>query len=236
MTRSTLLRVLVVLALFGAILAAYRVLPVQQVLTDFLQWVEGYGVWGPVLVAVAYVPATVLLVPGSLLTLGAGAVFGVVRGLVAVSAGSTVGAACSFLIGRTLARGWVERKVAGNPKFQAIDAAVAQQGFKIVFLLRLSPLFPFTLLNYALGLTRVPFRTYLLASWIGMLPGTLMYVYLGNAIGEVANLSAERGERSTTEQVFFYAGLAATVLVTVLITHAARRALTAAVPQEGAHD
>src|SRR5262249_61840093 len=141
--------------------------------------------WGRGLRARASLPATVFAVPGSLITLGAGAAFGLIRGTLAVSAGSTLGAAAAFLLGRTLARGWVEHKVANKPRFRALDQAIGAEGFKIVLLLRLSPVFPFNVLNYALGLTRVSFRSYLVASWIGMLPGTVMYVYLGAALGSL---------------------------------------------------
>jgi uncharacterized membrane protein YdjX (TVP38/TMEM64 family) len=227
MSRSTLLRLFGLAVLVAIIAAAYQF---RDEVPRLLQWLEDLGPWGPVLLAAAYVPATVLAVPGSLITLGAGAAFGVVPGTVAVSVGSTLGAAAAFLIGRTLARGWVERKVAGNPRFRAIDQAIGREGFKIVLLLRLSPVFPFNLLNYALGLTSVSFRSYLLASWIGMLPATVMYVYLGSALGSLARVADGRGERSPAEKGLFYGGLAATVVVTILITRLARRALSAAVP------
>lgn len=231
MPRSARLRLLLLLGLAVAFVTASYFLPVRAWLTEFLAQVEELGPWGPVLVAILYVPATVLLVPGSLLTMGAGAVFGVAVGTVAVSAGSTAGAAAAFLLGRTLARGWVEGKVAGNPRFAALDQAVAEQGFKIVLLLRLSPVFPFTLLNYALGLTKVSFRTYLLASWIGMLPGTILYVYLGSAIGSVATLAEDPGQAGSGPRIFFWLGLAVTAGVTVFITRLARRALAQAAPR-----
>lgn len=226
MSRATILRLLALLLLVSAAVLAIFVFPVREWMAQLVAWVQQLGPWGPVLLAAAYVPAAVLLVPGSLMTIGAGAAFGVVVGLVAVSAGSTLGAAAAFLLGRTLARGWVESKVAGNARFAALDRAIGEQGFKIVLLLRLSPVFPYTLLNYVLGLTRVRFRTYLLASWIGMLPGGLMYVYLGSALGTLWSPGSEPVER-----VFFWVGLAVTVVATFVITRTARKALTAAVPQ-----
>src|SRR5690606_28498352 len=113
---------------------------------------------------------TVLLIPGSALTLGAGALFGVFWGTVYASTGATLGATCAFLIGRYLARDWVAARIARRPAFVAIDRAVAEEGWKIVGLTRLSPIFPFVLLNYAFGLTRVSLRDYVFASWLGMLP------------------------------------------------------------------
>ena len=166
-----------------------------------------------------YVLACVCFVPGSVLTLGGGALFGVAWGSVYVSIGATAGATAAFLVGRYLARDWVARKIEGNKAFSAIDRAVAEEGWKIVLLTRLSPIFPFSLLNYALGLTRVPLRHYVLASWIGMIPGTIMYVYIGSLA------RASTGETSTAQWILRGVGLVATILVTVLLTRIARRAL-----------
>ncbi len=200
-------------------------MPDRNTLTWFLHWVQGIGFWGAVLFAAAYVPAAVLFVPGSLLTLSAGFVFGVVKGTLVVSAGSTAGAAAAFLVARTVARDWVSRRIAGRPKLAAIGRAVAKEDFKLVLLTRLSPVLPFNVLNYAFGLTSARFGKYLLASWIGMLPGTLMYVYLGSAAKSVASLLSHETPRSTGQQALFVLGLAATVAAVVVITRAARRAL-----------
>lgn len=186
-----------------------------------LDSIADLGPWGPVLFIAIYVLCTVFLVPGSVLTLGAGAIFGVVWGSVYVSLGSTLGATAAFLVGRYLARDWVAKKIEGNAKFAAIDRAVANEGWKIVGLTRLSPVFPFTLLNYAFGLTRVKLRDYVLSSWIGMMPGTVMYVYLGS----LARAGASAEKKSPAEWALYGVGLAATIVVTVLITRVARRAL-----------
>src|SRR5258705_10068272 len=147
---------------------------IRDTLASFLNWVQGLGPWGAVLFAAAYVPAAVLLVPGSLLTLGAGFVFGLAKGTIVVSLGSTAGAAAAFLVARTAAHDWVARRTAGWPRLAAIGRAVEIDGFKIVLLTRLSPALPFNLVNYVFGLTAVPFKTYVVASWIGMLPATIM--------------------------------------------------------------
>jgi uncharacterized membrane protein YdjX (TVP38/TMEM64 family) len=176
--------------------------------------------------------ATVLLMPASVLTLGAGFAWGPVYGSLLVVVASNLGALAAFLLGRTALREQVARRIAGQPRFAAVDAAVAERGFRVVLLLRLSPLFPFNLLNYALGLTRVRPRDYVLASFLGMLPGTVLYVYLGSLVTSVAQLS--RGERpaaGTSGHVLFWGGLAATVLVTVYVTRLARRALAATLPE-----
>lgn len=229
------LRVAAILLLVGAIALSLFVLPIREYLARFLEWVRGIGLAGAAVLAAAYIPASILFFPGSILTLGAGFVFGVPVGTVAVSIGSTLGAAAAFLIGRTLAHQWIEAKVARNPRFRALGQAVEKQGFKIVLLSRLSPVFPFNLLNYAFGITTVSFRDYFLGSWIGMLPGTVMYVYLGSAAQSLAAAAAGKTEGGSGERWFFFLGLAATVVVTVFITRIARRALREAgdLPENG---
>ncbi len=185
-----------------------------------LDWVAAQGIWAPVLFVLVYAGAAVAFVPGSLLTLSAGAIFGVVNGTVLVSVGSTLAAAISFLLGRFALRGWIEMKLAHKPVFKTIDEAVAREGWKMVLLLRLSPVFPFALLNYGLGLTRIGFWPAVLASWIGMLPATILYVYLGSIA------RAASGETTTAQKVLYGVGLLATLIVTIWITKIAKRALS----------
>ncbi len=215
-----------------ALLAAFKFLPINDWIQTLLTTIGGMGPLGPVLLAGTYVIACVLFIPGSLLTLGSGFLFGVVTGTIAVSIGSTLGAAAAFLVGRLLARGWIEGKVAGNEKFRAIDEAVGREGFKIVLLTRLSPVFPFNLLNYAYGVTKVKFRDYFFASWIGMLPGTLMYVYLGGAVKSISDLAAGNIEGGSGRQILFGIGLLATIVVTVYVTRISRKALNEAIENE----
>ena len=229
MKTATILRIVVAVLLLAAILTGFTIFPVKDYLARLLQATESVGPWGPVLLAGAFVVACVLFVPGSIITLGAGFLFGIVRGTIAVSVGSVLGATAAFLIGRTLLRGWIEKRIAAYPRFQAIDRAVGREGFKIVFLVRLSPVFPFNLLNYALGLTNVRLWQYVLASWIGMLPGTLMYVYLGSALKSLADVAAGAPKGGTPQTAFFVAGLVMTVIATVVVTRVARRALSEAV-------
>lgn len=196
----------------------------------FSRWVEGLGALGPVVFVLGYAVATVAFLPGSLLTLAGGAIFGLGWGTLWVFLGALLGSSLAFLVARYGARAAIERKVQGNPKFAAIDKAVGTQGRKIVFLLRLSPVFPFNLLNYALGLTRVRFIDYLVAG-AGMLPGTLLYVYYGKVLGDVAALAGGVGpKRGVWDYVLLGVGLVATVAVTVVVTRLARRAL-----RESAH-
>lgn len=191
----------------------------------FAQWVQGLGAWGPLAFIAGYVVATVAFIPGSLLTLAAGAIFGVPRGVAYVLAGATLGSIAAFLVSRYVARRAIERRVAGNARFAAIDQAIGAQGRRIVLLLRLSPVVPFTLLNYALGLTQVRLADYATAS-VGMLPGTLLYVYYGKLAGDLAALAGGAAPPRGPE---YYAvlglGLAATIAVTTIVTRTARRAL-----------
>jgi uncharacterized membrane protein YdjX (TVP38/TMEM64 family) len=218
--------------LVGVLYAASRLLPIKDYLVSLLQWADGLGVWGPVVVVASYVVACVLLLPGSVLTLGAGFLFGVLEGTITVSIGSTLGACAAFLVGRTVARGWVERKVSGDPRFAAIDRAVGGQGFKIVLLTRLSPIFPFNLQNYGYGLTQVRFWDYALASWIGMVPGTVMFVYFGAAAGSLAEVAAGQVEGGAAQRIFFWVGLVVTLCVAAVVTRIARRALRQAMAEE----
>lgn len=206
-------------------------LPVKDWLIRGLEWTQGLGIWGPVFVIAFYIVACVLLLPGSIITLGAGFIFKVVIGTITVSIGSTLGACAAFWVGRTLARKWIAGQVAQNKKFAAIDEAVAQQGFKIVLLTRLSPIFPFNMLNYAFGLTKISFWKYALGSWIGMMPGTVMYVYFGAGLRSLADVASGQVEKGAAGKIFFWLGLAATMVVTIFITRLARNALKQAVPQ-----
>src|SRR5213082_4217303 len=212
--------VLYAAAAIGIVLAL-KYFHVQDLLKEALDWIGKLGPWGPVIFVGIYIVATVFFIPGSVLTLGAGAVFGVGLGSVCVSISATLGATAAFLVGRYLARDAIARKIEKNEKFAAIDRAVADEGWKIVFLTRLSPVFPFTLLNYAFGLTRVKLSHYVLASWLGMIPGTVMYVYLGSLV----NIGVGHRQRTIGEWVLYGVGLLATVVVTVFVTRLARRAL-----------
>lgn len=191
----------------------------------FANWVESQGPLGPVVFILGYAVGTVAAAPGAVLTMLGGAVFGLGWGTLWVFCGATLGSAAAFLIARYVARDMVEKKIEGNPKFAAIDRAVGRQGRKIVFLLRLTPVFPFSLGNYALGLTRVRFADYLLAAF-GTLPGTFLYVYYGKAIGDIAAVvSGTEVEKGTGYWVLMGFGLAATIAVTIVVTRIAMKAL-----------
>jgi uncharacterized membrane protein YdjX (TVP38/TMEM64 family) len=226
--RSTpLLGVLKVLAaIVGVMILIWLGRQLGSYVPQFASWVESLGVWGSLVFIAGYTIATIAFIPGSLLTLAAGAIFGLVRGTILVFFGASFGAAGAFLVARYVARGWVEAKIESKPRFQTIDRAVAEQGRKIVFLLRLSPIFPFNLLNYALGLTKVRFGDYLIAC-LGMIPGSFLYVYYGKALGSLAAVAGgAQTERDAGYWVVLSLGLLATVVVTALVTRIARRALS----------
>ena len=220
-------RLIALLVSVIALFLAMRFLPVQQWLKSFNDWVGQMGVVGVFIFIGVYVLATVLLAPGSILTIGAGFAFGLWKGFLAVSVGATLGASLAFLIGRFIARDKVEAIARQNETFREIDNAIGEEGAKLIFLLRLSPVIPFNLSNYFYGLTAVRFWPYALASWIGMMPGAFLYVYIGTA-GRAAVLAAAGGEaikRSWQYWTFLSVGLAATIAVTFWVTKIARSSL-----------
>jgi uncharacterized membrane protein YdjX (TVP38/TMEM64 family) len=196
-------------------------------LPAFAAWVQGHGARGALAFVAVYALATVAFVPGSLLTLAAGAIFGVAAGTAYVFAGAVLGSSAAFLVARYLARPLVERRVRRDPRFERIDRAVERDGRRITFLLRLSPVLPYNLLNYALGLTRVRFGDYVVAS-LGMLPATVLYVYSGRVAGDLAAVAGGgAAPRGAGGYLVLGVGLAATVAVAVWVTRIARRALRA---------
>lgn len=206
------------------VLVLGRLLPLADWVGQAVGLARGAGPWGAVGYAAVYALAVVLGIPGSALTLGAGVAWGPFGGFAVVWPGAVVGAIASFLLGRTALRERVARRVAGVPVLRALDDALAREGGRVTLLLRLSPLVPFGILNYALGVTRVPFVAYTWATAIGIVPGTLLYAWLGAAAGEVGLGS---GEQPAAQRVLFVVGLLATLAATVLVTRSARRALEA---------
>jgi uncharacterized membrane protein YdjX (TVP38/TMEM64 family) len=226
--------VLVAAVVLGGVALLFGGPRVAAQLPELTRMIASAGFWGPVLFVTAYAVATVCLIPGSLLTLAAGALFGLVQGATVVFLGAMLGSSLAFLASRYVARTSVEARLARHPRFAAVDRAIAQDGRRIVFLLRLSPIFPFALLNYALGLTRVRFIDYV-AAGVGMLPGTILYVYYGKLVGDVASLaSGAVVSRGAAYWGVLLLGLTATVLATALVTRRARAALQAATDERAA--
>lgn len=241
----TLLLLLIPLACTGSspLLAQDQAVPLQQGLSllgqlqshlvTLLTWIDSLGAVAPLAFILLYIGVTLAFLPASVVTLGAGVVFGVVKGSLLVLVGAMLGAIGAFLVGRYLARDWVARRIASNSQFQAIDNAIGREGRKVIFLLRLSPLFPFNLLNYGLGLTKISLRDYILGT-VGIIPGTVMYVYLGSLIGNLAMIGAKTvpadSDITNLQWGLRLVGLGATIAVTLYVTQIARKALRETIP------
>ena len=226
-SKSALGRIAALTLIIIALFLAMRFLPVRQWLRNFNDWVGQMGAAGIFIFIAVYAVATVLMAPGSILTIGAGFAFGLWKGFLAVSAGATLGASLAFLVARFIARDKIEAIAKRNETFRKIDNAIGEKGAKLIFLLRLSPVIPFNLSNYFYGLTAVKFWPYVVASWIGMMPGTFLYVYIG-AASKAAVAAAAGGEavkHSWHYWTFLSVGLFATIIVTIWVTKIARDAL-----------
>jgi len=215
-------RVAAVVVVIGGLFAAWWLLPLTAWIESFRDWVAQQGLWGHVIFAAVYAVATVALAPGALLTLAAGVAFGL-QGFPTVVVGATIGAGLSFLVGRYLARSWVERQIERSRVFLAIDKAIEADGWKIVGLMRLSPLVPFNLQNYFFGVTKVGFWPYLITTFFGIMPGALLYVWIGS-LGAAAG-TGSGGEAGLYKTIAYVVGLAATALVTYIVSRKAREKL-----------
>jgi uncharacterized membrane protein YdjX (TVP38/TMEM64 family) len=215
-----------VLLLVAVVLAA-RFFPLSLWLNSFLEWVRALGFIGALLYFFVYVLGTVLFVPGTALTLGSGLLFGVLWGTLLVSLASVLGATLAFLIARSFGREWTRKRIERYPRFNIIDRAIGENGFKLVLLMRLQPVFlPFAILNYALGLTRVRLRDYVLASWIGMLPATTLYVYIGTSLKNISDLvQGKSPSGSHWQQLLFWGGLVLAGVLVFVFTRIAKQAL-----------
>jgi pyruvate/2-oxoglutarate dehydrogenase complex dihydrolipoamide dehydrogenase (E3) component/uncharacterized membrane protein YdjX (TVP38/TMEM64 family) len=225
-------RFVILVGLIVGVAVGFLFLPVRQWFMQFESYVQSLGAVGPIVVVLAYVICTVFFIPGSAITIGSGTLFGLKTGFFVVVVGANLGALCSFLLARTFLRERVARWAEGNPKFRSLDQAIGQQGFKMVLLTRLSPIFPFVLLNYFLGLTAVRTTSYVLANLLGMLPATFLFVYIGAAARDAitGQMAASAG---LLQQVLKYVGLLATVGVVVMVTRIARKALREAEAAQG---
>ncbi|XP_031263760.1 uncharacterized protein LOC116121993 [Pistacia vera] len=219
-------RIALLLLLLAAICIACVSLPIEKILKEFLLWIkQDLGPWGPVVMTAAYIPLAIFAIPASILTLGGGYLYGLPIGFIIDSVGGTVGATAAFLIGRTFGRSYVISKLKNYPKFQAVTMAIQNSGFKIVFLLRLVPLLPFTILNYLLSVTPVHIGKYMLASWLGMMPSTSALVYVGTTLKDLSDVTHGWNEISTTRWVLMALGLMISVILIVYITKVAKASL-----------
>nr|AFK46984.1 unknown [Medicago truncatula] len=225
-------RITLLLLLLLAVIVACFTLPIEKIMKDFLLWVDrDLGAWGPLVLAVAYIPLTVLAVPASVLTLGGGYLFGLPVGFVADSIGATVGAGAAFLLGRTIGRPFVVSRLKDYPKFKSVAIAIRRSGFKIVLLLRLVPLLPFNMLNYLLSVTPVSLVEYMLASWLGMMPITLALVYVGTTLKDLSDVTHGWNEFSKSRWAFIIIGLIVSVVLMICVTKVAKFALDKALAE-----
>jgi pyruvate/2-oxoglutarate dehydrogenase complex dihydrolipoamide dehydrogenase (E3) component/uncharacterized membrane protein YdjX (TVP38/TMEM64 family) len=217
-------RMILAALIVGALFFGFLFLPIREWFVHLEKYVQSLGAIGPVVMVLAYVLCTVLFIPGSALTIGSGTLFGLSTGFLVVLLGANLGAFGSFLLARTFLREKVAAWAAGNPKFRSLDQAIGRQGFKMVLLTRLSPVFPFVLLNYLLGLTAVRPGAYVLANFMGMLPATFLFVYIGAAARDALTAQAS-SSADLYQQILKYVGLLATVAVVIVVTRIARKAL-----------
>ncbi len=224
---KTRTKVLIFSLLVIAVILGAKFFPLSLWLNHFLEWVRILGFWGALLYFFVYVAGTVLFVPGTALTLGSGLLFGLLWGTLLVSLASVSGATIAFLIARSFGREWTRRRIERYPKFKIMDRAIGENGFKLVLLMRLQPVFlPFAILNYALGLTRVRLRDYVLASWIGMLPATTLYVYVGTSVKSISDLVQGRVPPADHwHQLLFWGGLVLSAVLVAIFARIAKQAL-----------
>lgn len=236
-TWSSAARAFLFLVLLSVFAFACYSLPVEKILKNFLLWIkEELGPWGPLVLALAYIPLTVFAVPASVLTLGGGYLFGLPLGFVADSIGATLGATAAFLVGKTIGRSYVISKLKKYPKFQAIAIAIQRSGFKIVLLLRFVPLLPFNVLNYLLSVTPVRLWEYMLATWLGMMPITFVFVYIGTTLKDLSDVTHGWHEISKTRWIFIASGLMISVIMIIYIIKVAKASLEKALAENGEID
>jgi len=229
---GTWIRIAILLLAIIAIVVAVVVFKVQRYLPAFLELIAKLGIWGKIIFVVVYIVATVCFIPGSALTLGGGFLFGLYWGIFLVWVGATTGCTLAFLLGRTALRSWIEKKVDQYPAFKAVDAAIAAQGWKIVLLVRLAPILPFNLLNYGLALTKISLLHYVLASAVGMLPGTALYVYIGSLAKDLSQAAAGGLVKPVQQIVIWVVSGVIIIVVVVFVTIIAKRAINKALAEQ----
>lgn len=228
--RNTL-RVILLVAFVSLVAYLVKITDARHLLRVSLMRISDLGPSAPFWFIIIYIIACLTFFPGFILTMGAGILFGIARGTLYVSIGATIGAACAFLLSRHVARDWVIRRFSRNPQFRAIDDAVAADGWKIVGLIRLSPVFPFIPMNFIFGVTKIPFWHFFFATWGGIIPVCVLFVYLGSLLGDIAALGTQPIAAGKTKWILSGIGIGTTLIVTFFITRIARRALASRLPE-----
>ena len=213
---------IILAALIAIFAAAYIYLPISEWLTAFQDWVQGFGALGWAIFIAVYAITSFVLIPGSILTLGAGVAYGL-WAFPLVVAGAVLASAMSFLAARYVFHDRVQEKVAQYPRFKAVNEAIRDEGWKVVLLLRLSPALPFSLQNWFLGLMPVGFWPAQIATLFGIMPGTLLYIWVASLGGEAAAGGA--ADASLLRYAVLGIGLLATLVVTIVVTRKAQQKL-----------
>ncbi len=228
------LRIALAAGLLAIIVAGLVLLPVQQYLKAFLEWIGRLGPWAPPFLVALEAVVCLLYLPSSAVTLLAGYRCGIVLGTVVASLGATLGATAAFLLSRLLLRGWIERRLAGHPAISAIDRAIGSQGFRVVLLLRLCSLLPYDLMSYALGLTKVSLGRYLLGTWLGRLPEIVLWAYIGSTAKDLSDVFAGKVHAGIGGRILVGLGIAAMIAAMFVVSQIARKALRDALDQHDA--
>jgi len=221
-------------AVLVALVVGARFLPLADWTIRLVELIRDSGARGVLLFVAVYAVSTVAMVPGAILTMLGGFVYGPVYGLLVVVPAALLGATSSFLLGRTVLRDWVRRKMAQSPRTKALDQAIDRDAFRLVLLLRLSPLVPFNALNYALSLTGISVGRFVLATLIGVIPGGWLYVYLGSLVTTAAELSTASAPASPWRTAFYAGGFLATLAAVIVSGRIAKRALAGTMPSSDA--
>ncbi len=225
MTVKNIFSLSAALAVLGVIVYILISYPVAEKLLECVAWIDSMGNLGILIFMVVFSIGVIIFLPASVMSLGAGFAYGIVLGSILVTIGGMIGAVVAFLLSRYIARDWVTKIIARDRRFQRVDKAIAANGFKFVLLTRLSPVVPYVLQNYTYGLTAVSLKDYSKASVIGMLPGTLLYVYLGSMITEASQVASGKILTTPAHIAFYILGLIATVAITIVLAKIAKKAM-----------
>jgi uncharacterized membrane protein YdjX (TVP38/TMEM64 family) len=233
---SVILRSILAVVVLAAIIASLAFLPAQQYLNSFTEWIHGLGFWGVCIFVVVYMLVCLVLLPGSVLSVVGGFLFGLLGGIVMASLGATLGATAAFIIARVIVRDWIEHRLASHPKFCAVDRAVATQGFKIVLLVRLCSLLPYDLSSYLFGFTKISMGRYVLATWLGRLPEVFIWTYVGTTAKSLSDVASGTIELGVGRQVFLGVGVFTMMIVTLVLANVARKALRETITDSSSKD
>lgn len=230
--RNWILWVTIGVALFIAAAIVFVIFDVQGYLLNALAWVEAQGAWGPLIVFAMVVVAVIFILPGVVFTLGSGFLFGVVVGSTVIILATTLGAAIAFLIARYFFNDGVTNYLRHHERLAVIQRELAGQGWKVVMLTRLVPFFPFKLSNYFFGVTDFTFRGFVLGTFLGIIPYSVLNVYIGSLASDLANIGHGERSRTTLEWIVYALGFLAALIAVFQLTRIARQALAKYIDQD----